>query len=64
MHPSCINVNQQELCAFETYDIPFMCSRCEWEVNYTNDVNNIECDVFNGSDKYSIIGIDADTQKY
>ena len=27
-----------------------------------NDINNIECDVFNGSDRYSIIGIDADTQ--
>ena len=38
-----------------------MCSRCEWEENYKNDINNIECDVFNGSNRYTVIGRDADT---
>ena len=33
LHPSCVNANQPELRAFETDDIPFMCSRCEWEEN-------------------------------
>ena len=39
-----------------------MISRCEREEHYKNYINNIKCDVFNGSDTYLIIGIDADTQ--
>ena len=39
-----------------------MCSRCKREENKKNYINNIECDVLNCSDRYLIIGIDADTQ--
>ena len=39
-----------------------MISGCEREEHYKNYINNIECDVFNDSDRYLIIGIDADTQ--
>ena len=39
-----------------------MISGCEREEHYKNYTNNIECDVFNGSDRYLIIGIDADKQ--
>ena len=32
--------------------IPFMCSRCEWEENDKNYMNDIECDVFKDSGRY------------
>ena len=37
-----------------------MCSKCEREENEKKYTNDIACDVFNGSGRYSIIGIDAD----
>ncbi len=50
LHSDCVNFNQQELSAYETFDIPFMCPRCEWD---KNDLEDIDFDVFNGSDRYS-----------
>ncbi len=37
-----VNVNQQELSAYETFDIPFMCPRCELD---KNDLEDIDFDV-------------------
>ncbi len=39
----CVNVNQQELSAYETFDIQFMCPRCVWD---KNDLEDIDFDVF------------------
>ncbi len=52
-------LNQRELSAYETFDIPFMCPRWEWN---KNDLEDIDFDVFNGSDRYSNISIDSDLQ--
>ncbi len=59
LHTVCVNVNQQELSAYETFDIPFTCPRCEWD---KNDLKDINFDVFNGSNRYSNISIDSDLQ--
>ncbi len=42
LHSDCVMVNQSELSAYETFDIPFMCPICEWD---KCDLEDIDFDV-------------------
>ena len=39
LHSDCVNVNQQELTTFETYNIQFMCPRFELDRNDLEDID-------------------------
>jgi len=51
---------EQELRAFEAYNIPFVCSMCEGNESENNDINNMDFDVFSGND----IFLDIDVGKH
>ena len=48
---------EQELRAFEAYNIPFVCSMCEGNESENNDINNMDFDVFSGNDIFLDIGV-------